>query len=40
MGIHSVTLLILGSDIFPVKEIHLDSLSQNDLSPFATNLPL
>ena len=38
MGIQSVTLLILGSDIFPAKESRLDSLSQDDLSPFTTLL--
>ena len=40
VGIQSVTLLILGSDIFPAKESCLDSLSQDDLSPFAMLLPL
>ena len=40
MGIQSVTLLILGSNIFPAKESRLDSLSQDELSPFATLLPL
>ena len=39
MGKQSVTLLILSLDIFPTKESCLDSLSQDDLSPFATLLP-
>ena len=38
MSIQSVTLLILGSDILPAKESRLDSLSQDNLSPFMTLL--
>ena len=38
VGIQSGTLLILGLNIFPAKESHLDSLSQDDLLPFTTLL--
>ena len=40
VGIQSVTLLILGSDIFKANKICLASLSQDDLSTFVTLLPL
>ena len=36
VGIQRVALLILGLDIFPAKESHIDSLSQDNLSPFTT----
>ena len=36
--IQSVTLLVLGSDIFPEKESRVNSLSQDDLSTFTTLL--